>query len=258
VKLAISSIALLLLLLGIWVRSYSTSYWLLLPSIAILIVISYSFIGLKIHEKRCFVSCYIESDTLLSRFMLSRVSTTIFYIVTSILMTLSALYSTIDYSLDMWIYLPIHAIIATLLYRYLNHKFVSTISSSYLQLFAREWTIYIMTIPLIGVYLYISIYGYEPSYLAFDFSQTLQQASSSIYSISPTVDTILKTQREIDGAFWWLMDRGSSYSSDSDMRLLVWLGFLLLNSFAILGINRLAITIIYILDRLFDHRSRGV
>ncbi len=257
-KLAISSIALLLLLLGIWVRSYSTSYWLLLPATVVLLLISYSFIELRMHEKRCFTSCYIESDTLLSRFMLSRVSTTIFYITLSLLMTLSTLYMTTDFTLYMWLYLPIHIIIATILYGYIKSKFISILNSSYINLFAREWTMHIMTIPLIAVYLYITMSGYEPSYLSPDFTQTLERASSSIYSISPTVDTILKTQREIDGAFWWLIDRGSSYSSDSDIKLMIWFSFLLLNSFAILGINRLAIMIIYLLERLFKRRERSI
>ena len=173
-------------------------------------------------------------------------------------MTLSTLYVTTDFTLYMWLYLPIHVIISTILYGYIKSKFISILNSGYINLFAREWTIYIMTIPLIAVYLYITMGGYEPSYLSFDFTQTLERASSSIYSISPTVDTILKTQREIDGAFWWLIDRGSSYSSDGDIRFLIWSSFLLLNSFALLGINRLAIMIIYLLEMLFKRRERSI
>ncbi len=223
--------------------------------IIFLILISYSFIELKIQERVCFKNCYFMSNSLFAKMLSSKFLIIAFYIVMSILMTISALYGVIDYSEKIWVYLILHIALTTVLYKYLSTKFNTIIKPTYQALLAREWTINITALVIIVVYIYFTINNFEPSYLRNSLEETWRVASSSIFSDCVIINYFLKLQREIDSIFWWLMDRGTANIEDNILNIGIWFSFLLINSFAILGVNRFIAQIIYLVDKIFNRRD---
>jgi len=65
----------------------------------------------------------------------------------------------------------------------------------------------------------------------------------------------LKLQKESDSIFWWMVEKGSGIVSNKAIEISIWLSFLLINSLAILGVNRFILEIIYIIDKIFTKRG---
>jgi hypothetical protein len=170
-------------------------------------------------------------------------------------MTISALYAIIDFSKIIWLYLIIHIALSILLYKYLYTKLATTVKPSYQALFAREWTINITTPIIIIVYVYMMVNDFEPSYLKDSLEETWRVASSSISSRCEIINYFLKLQREVDSIFWWIMDKGTENIKDRTLNISIWLSFLLMNSFAILGVNRFIAQVIYLVDKIFNRRN---
>ncbi|MEA3387171.1 MAG: hypothetical protein U9Q66_02020 [Patescibacteria group bacterium] len=171
------------------------------------------------------------------------------------MMTISALYAVIDFSKIIWLYLIIHIALSTLLYKYLYTKLAKTVKPSYQALFAREWTINITTPIIIIVYVYIMVNDFEPSYLKDSLEATWRVASSSISSSCEIINYFLKLQREVDSIFWWITDKGTENIENRILNIGIWLSFLLMNSFAILGVNRFIAQVIYLVDKIFNRRN---
>jgi hypothetical protein len=170
-------------------------------------------------------------------------------------MTISALYGVIDYSRTFWMYLVAHIAVMTVLYKYLDAKFYTMIKPNYRALFAREWTINIATPMIIGTFVTLAINGYEPTYLQTSLEETWRTASSTVSSDCDVINYFLKLQKEIDSIFWWIMDSGTKNMEDNTLKIGIWISFLLINSFAILGINRFIAQVIYLLDKIFNKRK---
>jgi hypothetical protein len=82
-------------------------------------------------------------------------------------------------------------------------------------------------------------------------------ASYSIASNCESIHYFLKLQREIDSIFWWMIDKGTENIQDETLHIGIWIGFLLMNSFAILGINRFIAQVIYLIDKIFERSEHG-
>jgi hypothetical protein len=166
-------------------------------------------------------------------------------------MTISSLYGTIEYSKKIWIYLVLHIAITTTIYRYLFTTLDKTLKYNYRAIFAREWTINITALIMIISYIYFNINDYEPSYLRASFEETLKLASNSISSDCTIINYYLKLQKEIDSISWWFIDKGTENIQDRIYKIGIWITFLFINSFAILGINRFIAQVIYLIDSIF-------
>jgi len=59
-------------------------------------------------ERNCFKECYFVSNSFFAKMLSSKFLVIVFYIFTSIIMTISSLYGTIEYSKKIWIYLVLH------------------------------------------------------------------------------------------------------------------------------------------------------
>jgi len=243
------------LILNIWTKSYTYNCLALFFPLILLLLISYSFVELKVHERLCFKNCYFASNSLFAKMLSSRFFVILFYLFASVLMTLSALFVLIDFKTALWTYLFFHILVATLLYRYLTKEFQHTVKPSYRALFAREWTINITAIIFVLVYIYFLINDYEPTYIHHTLEETWRDASNSISSDCLIVNYFLKLQKELDGIFWWLIDKGTETIQNKTLNLFIWIGFLFMNSFALLGINRFIAQIIYLLDKIFQKRD---
>ncbi len=254
-KLIFASILTIFLVLLSWRNTYDYNCYMLIFPIMLLLIISHSFIELKMKERLCFKSCYFKANSFFAKLLSSKVAVTIFYILVSIMMSISALSGVIEYPKELWIYLLIHTLLMIFLYKYFYYIFKSTIRDSYRSILAREWAINIGAIFLIGVFIYISLNGYEPKYMQSTLHETIIVASNSIVSSCSIVNYILKFKIEVDSLFWWIITQSSDGIHNQLAQLGIWLGFLFMNSLALLGVNRFMAQIIYLLDKLFKRRQ---
>ncbi len=249
IRLIVASSVLVILLLGIWVNSYTYGCFMLVFPMFFLVVIAHSFIEIKMHERICFKNCYFKSSSFLARVFSSRGLVIVFYTFMSIIMTFYALYGVIEYSQFLWIYLVLHIVFSVMIYKYLTNIFSSMIKGNYKKIFAREWAINIMAAVFIVVFVYTSFYGYEPAYLRNGLSETMTIASHSISSSCEFLNYVLKLQKEIDSVYWWIVHSSSENMENATLKFIMWIIFLLMNSLAILGVNRFIMQIIYLLDK---------
>ena len=167
-------------------------------------------------------------------------------------MTISIMYGVIDYVNEIWIYLPIHAVLVVLLYIGIGKVLRNTVKENYLSIFSRESTINISSLILLIVYIYLFVNGYEPLYLSDNLRETMENASSSISSSCSTIDVVLRVKVELDSLFWWLTSQSAEKASNELTSLLIWLIFIFINSLAILGLNRYMAQIVYLLDKMLN------
>ncbi|WP_158653896.1 hypothetical protein [Helicobacter cetorum] len=234
-------------LLGLWRLSYQATCFSLVFVLIILGIIAYSYISLKMRERKCFIKCYLNDNSFLAKLLSSKIMVSLVYFIVSIMMTLSVMYSVLEYSFVLWILVILQIFICMLVFQFLNRSLRRVVKQDYLALLSREWGINICSCIFFLIYFYITIYGYEPSYLRDNLNETLEVATNSIGSSCEYIDYFLRLKRELDALSWWGMNlidaRLGSY------RVLGWSIFVALNILSSLGINRVVMQVIYWLDK---------
>ena len=252
IKLLSGSILMIFLVICNWKITYTIGCFALLFPLIVLVLISSSFIELRMHERKCFRNCYFNEVSGIYRLLSSKLFITVLYLIISIMMTISIMYGVIDYVNEIWIYLPIHAVLVVLLYIGIGKVLRNTVKENYLSIFSRESTINISSLILLIVYIYLFVNGYEPLYLSDNLRETMENASSSISSSCSTIDVVLRVKVELDSLFWWLTSQSAEKASNELTSLLIWLIFIFINSLAILGLNRYMAQIVYLLDKMLN------
>lgn len=252
VKPSIASIFAIFVILFGWKITYSYHCLALVFPLMLLIVISWSLIEIKIHKRLCFKNCYFKETSFLARFFTSKITVTIFYLLASVVITVSAMYSLINYPKELWVYIALHTIVVMVIFKFLNKKLASSIHAKYLSLFSREMTINISMVLLFSVYVYIVVNGYEPAYLKPTLDETIKFATNSIHSQCYIVNYILRLQTELDAWFWWSVIYASDTMDNGFLRYFMWIGFIIINGLAVLGINRFIVQIVYLLNIIFN------
>ena len=141
-------------------------------------------------------------------------------------------------------------LIAIILYKIILFLTSSVLKKSYYYLFAREWTVNIMALIVIPVFVYLSLNGYKPSYLDNTLKQTLINATSLVGSNCAIINDLLKWMKELDAGLWWLVDSSASNVKPIWLKAIIWFSFIIYNSLVLLGINRLIVHIIYLVDKI--------
>jgi len=255
-KLLLGTVLAIFLIFFNWKASYPHYCLSLLFPLVVLVIISYGYIELKMEERNCFKQCYFKSNSFFAKLLSGRFFVTLFYLLASLAMTASIFSSAIDYSVWLWLYLLLHSALSLFLFTYLDQVFGTMLQKRYQSIFAREWTIRLMGVPLIAVFLSLSLNSYEPAYLSDSLQETISNASRSISSDCDIINRILKLGKTIDSSFWWVIHESTEQTSRPVIKAGIWVAFLLYNSLALLGINRLIIQIIYLLRKAFS-KSEG-
>ena len=244
------------LLFLLWHTSYADYCLALFFPLLMLLAVSYGYIELKMAERHCIKRCYFKEKSLFSKLLSSRILVTFVYMVLSLAMTLSTFAVSLDFPSWLWWYLIFHILVSLLVFRYLSHLFIHTFQEKYLSLFAREWSIRIMAFLLIGIFVYMSLNTYTPEYLTHSLKETVMRASDMVSSHCVYIEKVLKIGKIIDSSFWWVISESTEQMDHSVVKTGIWLAFLFYNSLALLGINRLVMQIIYVLDRGFSGRKK--
>ncbi len=255
IRLFVGSALVLFLTIFFWRETYSHHCLSLIFFLIILGVISASFISIKMQERNCFKNCYFKESSIFSKMLSSRVLVTLFYFIISILMTISIMHAVVSFSMDILIYLLLHVALVTLIFIYLNRLLSSTVKLKYLYILSREITITISSIFLFAVYLYLGLYGYEPLYLQESLTQTIKSASNIMGSDCYYIDYVLRLKSELDGWMWWMITKSSLTIQNGFVNVIIWIVFMIVNAFAIVGINRFIVQIVYMLDEIFEHMA---
>jgi len=248
IKLLLSSIFVLSILLFSWIWIYDKSCLAVIFPIIILSIISYGVIEVRMQERRCFRKCYFRENSIISRLLLSKVLVTILSFIFSILIMLTIIYSVIDFTLNWWLYLLFHTIISTILYLFILNRSISIIKEPYNRIFAKEWSGYIMLLMIIPIFIYSTLNGYLPLYLDSNLEQTMLNSLTTISSSCNGIDYFLKSLREIDAILWWLILNSTTNIEPIWLKWFIWIGFIIYNSLTLVGINRLIIETIHIMD----------
>ncbi|HUH43047.1 MAG TPA: hypothetical protein VLZ29_08015 [Sulfurimonas sp.] len=251
-KLFVSTLLSVFLIFFIWRMSYHHGCSTLLLPITVLFVIAHSFIELKMQERFCFRDCYFIEKSFLANLLSSRSFVIVFYIILSILMSISVMYAVVDFTMLFWMYLVFQILFATFLFRWFSQILSRTVKKNFLSLFCREWAINVSSILLLLVYVYISLQGYAPEYLRETLAETQLVASNTISSNCGVINYTLKVKMEIDSVFWWSFSSFAEHIDNTFLKSIAWLGFIFMNALAILGVNRFILQIIYYLDKLFS------
>ncbi|MEA2029085.1 MAG: hypothetical protein U9N49_08930, partial [Campylobacterota bacterium] len=211
--------------------------------------ISFSFVEIKIVNKNCFNKCYLKKGTLLFRIFSSKILLTLFYTLLALVFTLSLFIEMIFYSTTLKIYLILHIFLMLFIYLSIKHSIKNMVHIQ--SILAREWSINIGILILFVAFVYITFNSYIPDFVESSLEATIINASSQVSSSCRIIDRIVRLKAEFNGAFWWIIENTAGHIEHKMTRLGVWLSFILMNAFALLGINRLIVTIIDVVDRSF-------
>ncbi len=249
IKLFIGSIVTVFLVFFSWKITYSYSCWSLFFPIVLLATIAYGLIEIKSHQRNCFKNCYFKEDSFFAKLLSSKIMMIIFYLLASIVLTISTMHSIIDYPIELWLYIIFHTIIVIAIFKLFNRLLANTVRSKYLYLFSREATINIAILLLITIYLYTILNGYAPAYLRDNLESTIETATKSINSQCYIIDYVLRLKTELDAFLWWSVIKSSN--------IFVWVGFIIINGLTVIGINRFIVQIVYILDKIFSPKQEN-
>lgn len=256
IKLVVGSILSIFLIFLLWESTYKYSCLSLIFPIIILLVISTSFISKKMQERICHKNCYINNSSILAKFLTSRIMVTIFYIIVSIFMAITIMQNILEFTSQLWTYFLIHIFLVIYLYKFFLRMLKNTINESFLKIYVREITINMSSLILFLVYVFIIIkFGYLPEYMDDTLELTLQNATNSVKSDCIYIDYILRIKTEIDASFWFMLNQGTEILKEKYFVAMVWLTFIFINGFALLGINRFIVQTVYFLDDFLNKQK---
>ena len=252
-RIYVASLLLIYLILFSWINGYQMGCYILLFPLLMLLIITHSFVELKMQKRLCLKSCFFQEGSLLAKIVSSKVLVTLFSLFVSMVMTLSTLIVAIDFEKELWIYiLTLNMIVMLLLYRWFQYMLRNSITQEYRRLLAREWSLSVATLLLLCFTIYIYYNGYEPLYLDSRLEVSMINASNMMVSECSFLEMLLKLHKESDALFWWVVVNGSEYIEYKLLKIGIWILFLVINSLAILGINRFIMQVIYIVEKIFQ------
>ncbi|MDT8338340.1 MAG: hypothetical protein RQ763_03980 [Sulfurimonas sp.] len=255
IRQVLGAIAVIFLVLILWVYTYKLGCFSLLMPIIVTVVIASGYIEIRMKQKECFRDCYFKKNTLISKILTSPVLPSIFFILLSISYSLSLMYLSINF--DSVFYLLLTLFIAAVfgIYRFFLNFFANIVNDKHLEIFARETTVKISALILFCGYAYLFLNSSEPEYLRETLKETLTAATNSISSNCSFVDVVLRTQTEVDSRIWFLMKESNSAIEEQSSKNILWISFMILNSLAILGLNRFIVQVIYLLNKIIKRND---
>lgn len=243
----VGAIVLIILFFQLWKISFEFDcpLSLLFPS-AVLLVIGYSFIEMRLQRRDCFKECFFEKKSYISRILSNKIFIVIVYLIISIALTISTIYLMLDYTDTMIFLLIAYIVILAAFYNILLIVFRGTVRHKYLFLFSKEIAINISAVLSVFGYFFILLNSQQPSYLSEDLYETIQKASNMISSQCIYLDYILRLKSELDSIALWFVHTSITEVDKQLYRSTILVLFSMINALGILGINRFIMQIIYI------------
>ncbi len=238
-------------LLGLWRWTYDKSCFSLVFVLLILVIVAYSYISLKMHQRKCFAKCFVNSESFLSKMLHSPIMVIFFYFIFSIFTSISIAYSVLDYNWMMWGIVFCTIVVCTAVFGVLEKMLKSIIKEDYLMLMSREVSAFVGTLFFIGLSCYVIYHGNMPDYLRLALMDTIQEVGNSIYSSCDYMDYFLKTRKMLEGFAWWGMVKAESMGMNKGLMVAGWVAFIIYNALSGIAISRLSAQIIFWLSKYF-------
>lgn len=254
-KVIIASVLFIFLILFSWKQSYPISCLAFMFPTIIFIIIASSYIEVKVKERECFKTCYFNDNSLIARFLSSRVMIILFYILSSIILSISLLYSIIDFTYIMWSYLIVHVFLVLTIYNFTRKTLQNTLNQKHLMVFSREITITISSIILFCFYAYYFINMDSPLYLEANLQNTIQKASNIINSNCEIISYFLKLKIELDAFLWWTMEYSTGNADNILMKNTILILFIFVNALAVIAINRFIVQVVYLTEKILKIKN---
>ncbi|MCQ2661104.1 hypothetical protein JT181_00570 [Helicobacter pylori] len=236
-------------LLGLWCLTYDKSCFSLVFVLLILGVVAFSYISLKMHQRKCFAKCFVNSESFLSKMLHSPIMVSYFYVIFSIFTSISIAYSVLDYNWMMWGLVFCTIVVCAAVFGALEKMLKSIIKEDYLMLMSREVSAFVGTLFFIGLSCYVIYHGSMPTYLKPTLIDTIQEAGNSIYSSCDCMDYFLKAKKMLEGVTWWGMHKAESMGLNKGFMVAGWVAFIIYNALSGIAISRLSTQIIYCLSK---------
>ncbi|PUD22258.1 hypothetical protein [Helicobacter pylori] len=238
-------------LLGLWRWTYDKSCFSLVFVLLILGIVAYSYISLKMHQRKCFTKCFVNSESFLSKMLHSPIMVSCFYYIFSIFTSISIAYSVLDYNWMMWGLVFCTIVVCTAVFGTLEKMLRSIIKEDYLMLMSREVSAFVGTLFFIGLSCYVIYHGNMPDYLRPALIDTIKAASDSAYSNCDYTSYVLEFKKMLEGVTWWGMRKAESMGLNKGFMVAGWVAFIIYNALSGIAISRLSAQIIYCLSKYF-------
>ncbi len=238
-------------LLGLWRWTYDKSCFSLVFVLLILGIVACSYISLKMHQRKCFAKCFVNSESFLSKMLHSPIMVICFYFIFSIFTSISIAYSVLDYNWMMWGLVFCTIVVCTAVFGTLEKMLKSIIKEDYLMLMSREVSAFVGTLFFIGLSCYVIYHGNMPDYLRPALMDTIQEAGNSIYSSCDCMDYFLKAKKMLERVTWWGMHKAESMGLNKGFMVAGWVAFIIYNALSGIAISRLSAQIIFWLSKYF-------
>ncbi|WRC43452.1 hypothetical protein E5L25_01840 [Helicobacter pylori] len=243
-------------LLGLWRWTYNKSCFSLVFVLLILGIVAYSYISLKIHQKRCFANCYVNKKSCWFPILRSPIIVSFFYFFYSILTSVSIAYSVLDYNWMMWGLVFLTIVVCTAVFGVFEEMLKGIIKEDYLMLMSREMSSFIGALFFVVLSCYVIYTNNIPGYLKPALIDTIKAASDSIYSSCDYTDYFLKAKKMLEGFAWWGMFKAESMGMNKEYKYAGWVVFIIYNALSGIAISRLSAQIIYCLSKYRSERGK--
>ncbi len=181
-KIIIDTSVIVGVLLGLWRLTYDKSCFSLVFVLLILGIVTYSYVSLKMHQRKCFADCYVNKKSCLFTMLKSPIIVSCFYFIFSIFTSISIAYSVLDYNWMMWGLVFCTIVVCTAVFGVFEKMLKNTIKEDYLMLMSREASSLVGIFFFVGLSCSVIYTNNMPGYLKLGLIDTIKAASDSIYS----------------------------------------------------------------------------
>ncbi len=123
---------------GLWRWTYDKSCFSLVFVLLILGIVTYSYVSLKMHQRKCFADCYVNKKSCLFTMLNSPIMVSCFYFIFSIFTSISIAYSVLDYNWMMWGLVFLTIVVCVAVFGVFEKMLKGIIKEDYLMLMSRE------------------------------------------------------------------------------------------------------------------------
>ncbi|WQT56787.1 hypothetical protein KVE55_01865 [Helicobacter pylori] len=238
-------------LLGLWRWTYDKSCFSLVFVLLILGIVAYSYISLKMHQRRCFAKCYVNKKSCLFTMLYSPIMVSFFYFIFSIFTSVSIAYSVLDYNWMMWGLVFCTIVVCAAVFGVFEKMFKNIIKEDYLMLMSREASSFIGAFFFVVLSCSVIYTNNIPGYLKPALIDTIKAASDSAYSNCDYISYVLEFKKMLEGFAWWGMFKAESMGMNKGFMFAGWAVFIVYNALSGIAISRLSAQIIYCLSKYF-------
>lgn len=248
-KVLFASVASLYLLLSLFVLLGNYECFSLVVVFVSLVIIASSYIEFGLKQKRCVYLCFFYDKSLIFRLLTSPYLLVVFLTFYSALLSISIFLEVFTFTLWIWLYLGLHTVVMTLLFYKVKALLSASVKPEMLDLIAMGLSAKIGAIIFFIVYILFFYYSETPAYIQETLLKTIHLATQDIHSSCAFVEYFAQLKVELNATMLWSLLYSTQYLENENYKILLWLGYFISSALSAIGINRLIVQIIYLLQK---------